>query len=65
MCENPTHQGGLSIPQTTIVEIAPAEQAQMKAELRRARYGHLLTLHILLLCATGRTPTEIAAFLFC
>jgi transposase len=53
------------MPQTTIVEIAPAEQAQLKAELRRARYGHLLTLHILLLCATGRTPTEIAAFLFC
>lgn len=53
------------MPQTTIVEIAPAEQARMKAELRRARYGHLLALHVLLLCATGRTPTEIAAFLFC
>jgi transposase len=25
----------------------------------------LLALHVLLLCATGRTPTEIAAFLFC
>ena len=53
------------MPQTTIVEIAPAEQARMKAELRQARYGHLLALHVLLLCATGRTPTEIAAFLFC
>jgi putative transposase len=29
------------------------------------RYGYLLAFHILLLCAAGRTPTEIAAFLFC
>ena len=33
--------------------------------LRRARYGYLLAFHILLLCAAGRNPTEIAAFLFC
>jgi len=37
----------------------------MLAELRRARYGYLLALHILLLCAAQRTPTEIAAVLFC
>jgi transposase len=37
----------------------------MLAELRRARYGSLLALHVLLLCAAGRTPTEIATFLFC
>ena len=37
----------------------------MLAELRHARRGGVLTLHILLLCAAGRTPTEIAAFLFC
>jgi transposase len=37
----------------------------MLAALRRARYGYLLTLHLLLLCAAGRTPTEIAAVLFC
>jgi transposase len=37
----------------------------MLAELRRARYGYLLALHLLLLCAAGRTPTEIAAVLFC
>ncbi len=53
------------MPQATIVEIAPAEQARMQAALRRARYGHLLALHVLLLCARGRTPTEIATFLFC
>jgi hypothetical protein len=37
----------------------------MLAELRRARYGYLLTLHLLLLCTAGRTPSEIAAVLFC
>jgi len=42
-----------------------AEQARMVAELRRARYGYLLALHLRLLCAAGRTPSEIAAVLFC
>jgi transposase len=37
----------------------------MRAVLRRTRSGYLLAFHILLLCAAGRTPTEIAAFLFC
>jgi transposase len=37
----------------------------MVAELRRARYGYLLALHLLLLGAAGRSPTEIAAVLFC
>jgi hypothetical protein len=37
----------------------------MLSQLRQARYGYLLALHVLLLCAAGRTPTEIAAFLFC
>jgi transposase len=37
----------------------------MRAELRRARYGYLLALHLLLLCTTGRTPSEIAAVRFC
>lgn len=53
------------MPQATIVEITPAEQARMLVELRRARYGYLLALPLLLLCAAGRTPTEIAAVLFC
>ena len=53
------------MPRTTIVEIPPGEQAQMLAEVRRARYGYLLALHIRLLCAAQRTPTEIAAVLFC
>jgi putative transposase len=37
----------------------------MLAEVRRARHGYLLAWHVLLLCAAGRTPTEIATFLFC
>jgi transposase len=37
----------------------------MLFELRRARYGYWLTLHILLLCAAGYTPTQIATVLFC
>ena len=53
------------MPSTTLLEIPPAEQVQMRAILRRARYGYLLAFHILLLCAAGRNPTEIAAFLLC
>jgi transposase len=53
------------VPRTTIVEIPLAEQARMRAELRRARYGYLLALHLLLLCAAGRTPSEVAGVLFC
>lgn len=53
------------MPRTTIVEIPPAEQTRMRAELRCARYGYLLALHLLLLCTAGRTPSEVAAVLFC
>ena len=53
------------MPRLTVLETSPKEQAQMLAALRRARYGYLLALHIVLLCATGRRPTEVAAVLFC
>ena len=53
------------MPTSTFVEIPEEEQARMRAALRRARYSYLLALHILLLCAAQRTPTEIAAVLFC
>ena len=53
------------MPGHTILDIPQTEQEQMLAQLRAARYGHLLACHILLLCAAGRTPTEIAAALFC
>jgi putative transposase len=47
------------------VELPPEEHRQILAALRRARYGYLLALHILLLCAAGRKPTMIATVLFC
>lgn len=53
------------MPNSTILDIPLAEQEQMLSQLRRARYGYLLALHVLLLCAAGRTPTEIAPFLLC
>lgn len=53
------------MPKSTCVDIPEEEQAQMLAALRRARYGYLLALHILLLGANGRNPTEIAVVLFC
>jgi putative transposase len=53
------------MPGTTILDMSPHEQAQMLAVLRRARYGYLLALHVLRLCAAGRNPTEIAACWFC
>jgi hypothetical protein len=53
------------VPRPTIVEISLEEQERMRAELRRARYGYLLALHLLLLCAAGRTPSEVASVLFC
>src|SRR5919197_4026066 len=54
-----------TMPDTTFLDIPEEEQDQMLAALRRARYGYLLALHVLLLCAAGRNPTEISAFLFC
>jgi transposase len=53
------------MPKSTVLDIPQEEQAVMLAALRRARYGYLLALHILLLCAAGRNPTDIAAVLFC
>ena len=53
------------MPKTTIVEMPPPEQAQLLAVLRQARHGEVLAAHILLLCAAQRTPTAIAASLFC
>lgn len=53
------------MPRTTIIAIAPEEQARLLSAVRRARYGYVLALHILLLCAAQYTPTQIAAVLFC
>lgn len=53
------------MPGSTILQISQPEQEWMLAELRRARQGYLLAFHVLLLCTAGRTPTEIASWLFC
>ena len=53
------------MPDTPLLDIPHEEQAQMLAALRRARYGDLLALHILLRCAAGHHPTKSAAVLFC
>jgi hypothetical protein len=53
------------MPSTTLLEIPPEEQVQRRAVRRRTRYGSLLACHLLLLCAAGRNPTELAALLFC
>lgn len=53
------------MPAKTILELPAQTQAYMLAELRRVRYGYFLSLHILLLCARGKSPTEIAEFLCC
>jgi hypothetical protein len=54
-----------AVPGKTIIQIPAEEQDQMLRELRTARYGSLLPLHVLLLSASGRSPTEIASFMFC
>jgi hypothetical protein len=39
-----------------MLDMPPAEQEQMLAQLRAARYGHLSASHILLLCALPVVP---------
>lgn len=53
------------MPTSIVVTLTARQQALVLAQLRAARYGHLLTLHILLLLHHGYSPTQIAACLFC
>jgi hypothetical protein len=53
------------MPSRTFVPMPREEPAQMLGVLRRARDGYLLALQILLWCAAGRTPTDMAAGLCC
>jgi transposase len=61
----PDRRGEPAVPTQIVIEIAPEEQVRLRAELRRARRGHWLTLHIVLLLALHYSPSEIAAFLLC
>ena len=53
------------MPTQIVIEIAPQEQARLLTELRRARRGRWLVLHILLLLTLHYSPSEIAAVLLC
>jgi hypothetical protein len=59
------NQGYCLCPRLRYLTFPLSEQAWMLRELRACRYGYLLALHILLLCAHGKTPSEIADFLLC
>lgn len=53
------------MPSSIVVSLTARQQALILAQLRQARYGHLLRLHILLLLAHGFSPTQIGQCLFC
>lgn len=53
------------MPSSIVVTLTARQQERILAQLRQARYGHLLRLHILLLLAHGFSPTQIADCLFC
>ena len=48
---------------TTLLDMPPEEQAQMLTALRRARYGYLLALHILLLTIGASLVTNGASLI--
>src|SRR4051812_4545747 len=54
-----------AVPSRIVIELSTAEQARLRKQLRRARWGGWLALHILLLLSQQRSPTAIADWLFC
>jgi transposase len=54
------------VPSSIVVNLNSAEQARLREQMRRLRLlCPLLRLHILLLLAQQRSPTEIANWLLC
>src|ERR687884_145116 len=54
------------MPSQIVVELSSTEQARLRQQMRRFRLlCPLLRLHILLLLAQHRSPTEIADWLLC
>jgi hypothetical protein len=53
------------VPSSIVVTLTARQQALMLAQLRPGRYGHLLTLPVLLLLHPGYSPAQSAAGLFC
>ena len=48
------------------IAIAPEERKDLIQKMKRERRpSRRLRMHIVLLCAEGRSPTEIARVLFC
>ena len=54
-----------AVPSRIVIEISVTEQARLRKQLRRARWGGWLSLHILLLVSQQRSPTAIADWLLC
>jgi hypothetical protein len=54
-----------TVPTRIVIDIPAEEQARLLTQLRRARWGGWLVLHILLLLAQQRSPTDIADWLLC
>jgi transposase len=54
-----------AVPSRIVIDIPAAEQVRLQKQLRAARWGGWLVLHILLLLARHRSPTEIADWLLC
>src|SRR5438270_5443045 len=61
----PDRSRGTAVLTPIVIELSREEQARFRAELRRARRGRWLALHILLLLALHHSPSEIATFLLC
>ena len=54
-----------AVPSRIVIELPAAEQADLLRQLRRARWGSWLTLHIVLLLVQQRSPSDIADWLLC
>jgi len=54
-----------AVPSRIVIDIPATEQARLRKQLRGARWGGWLVLHILLLLAQQRSPAEIAGWLLC
>jgi hypothetical protein len=54
-----------AVPSRMVIDIPAAEQVRLRKQLRPARWGSWLSLHILLLLAQQRSPTDIAHGLLC
>jgi transposase len=53
------------MPSHIVIDIPAAEQARLRKQLRAARWGGWLVLHLLLLLVQKRSPTDIAHWLLC